>query len=808
MPFRSEKQRRFLWATQPELARRWAHEYPQKKKLPLYAHEDGKESKKSPEKQDLNTAKAAEAIMTNANKLNKTLNAVGLRIYDKLNKKAESAAVKIEIPRSEKPVAAGDEHISAKQTDENNPGAEVSENNESAHVSPLMAKLSVVLSQQIQQAIADDEAAQAGAEAQQVPQNAGLKNYPVGAQNIPPPMGSTPTPAPASQTQDPTGGQGTMPPVGGGSHPSANPINSYGGLSVNGDINGNAAFGAPGGSKTAGKLGLWDRIRAKKERGEKPASPGDKDYPSAKSWKKVTSISEKKSAEDKACSCGCGDTVGTCKCGPDCSCKKPGGSCYKQEKQAGLPIALHGIKTYLSRLAGKSILPFERKLRLADDLAANIHHKTYKETPQITTLMHGLSDGGVGNAGGKSTARFLGGGLNEHVWRLRDEAQKKLWREQAAIKNTRVGTGVAGLGALGAGGLGLSAALSEKQSGTPAWQRSEGKNEEGGLNEKGRKSYEREHGGNLKAPVTEKNPKGKAKKRQNSFCARMCGMKRVNTGAKTKSDPDSRINKSLRKWNCKCSSAMEFGIKMAAPTSSLIPTFQQAAREGLAGMRNRFKILENMRGVSDRLLSGDLYPMPPVDKHINVVNRGSVHAGDVGRVLQRMLKQMRVPADKVQETVGQAPIAWLPTDKRMLANSPQLKQSAAPFGPAEQTGADIGGLIGVPAGGAAGLAASTYLDNPGNIAKLQMTHRLNSAKQTAMAAARKAMGMKSPLTSQLSHLGSKAVLKALQLMPKTNPGRGALLLGLPIASAMGVGIGGIQAGRAIGGAFDAPKPAQ
>jgi hypothetical protein len=106
------------------------------------------------------------------------------------------------------------------------------------------------------------------------------------------------------------------------------------------------------------------------------------------------------------------------------------------------------------------------------------------------------------------------------------------------------------------------------------------------------------------------------------------------------------------------------------------------------------------------------------------------------------------------------------------------------------------------------LAASTYLDNPENIAKLKMTHGLNSAKQTAMAAARKAMGMKSPLTSQLSHLGSKAVLKALQLMPKTNPGRGALLLGLPIAGMFGAGIGGIETGRAIGSAFDAPKPAQ
>ncbi len=87
---------------------------------------------------------------------------------------------------------------------------------------------------------------------------------------------------------------------------------------------------------------------------------------------------------------------------------------------------------------------------------------------------------------------------------------------------------------------------------SPAWQRSEGKNPEGGLNAKGRASYKSQTGGTLKAPVTESNPEGERAKRQNSFCSRMCGMKRVNTGSKAQSDPDSRINKSLRKWNCKC----------------------------------------------------------------------------------------------------------------------------------------------------------------------------------------------------------------------------------------------------------------
>ena len=79
-----------------------------------------------------------------------------------------------------------------------------------------------------------------------------------------------------------------------------------------------------------------------------------------------------------------------------------------------------------------------------------------------------------------------------------------------------------------------------------AWQRKEGKKKSGGLNEKGRKSYERENpGSDLKAPS-----KKKGNKRRASFCARMKGMKKKLTSKKTASDPDSRINKSLRAWNC------------------------------------------------------------------------------------------------------------------------------------------------------------------------------------------------------------------------------------------------------------------
>jgi hypothetical protein len=88
-----------------------------------------------------------------------------------------------------------------------------------------------------------------------------------------------------------------------------------------------------------------------------------------------------------------------------------------------------------------------------------------------------------------------------------------------------------------------------------AWQRKEGKNPEGGLNAKGVASYRRENpGSKLQMAVTTKpsklKPGSKAANRRKSFCARMGGMKKRLTSAETARDPDSRINKALRKWNC------------------------------------------------------------------------------------------------------------------------------------------------------------------------------------------------------------------------------------------------------------------
>jgi hypothetical protein len=85
-------------------------------------------------------------------------------------------------------------------------------------------------------------------------------------------------------------------------------------------------------------------------------------------------------------------------------------------------------------------------------------------------------------------------------------------------------------------------------------EKKEFQNPTGGLSRRGREHYNRTTGSNLKAPVTTKPSKLKkgtrAHSRRKSFCARMGGMKKRLTSAKTARDPDSRINKALRKWNC------------------------------------------------------------------------------------------------------------------------------------------------------------------------------------------------------------------------------------------------------------------
>lgn len=77
------------------------------------------------------------------------------------------------------------------------------------------------------------------------------------------------------------------------------------------------------------------------------------------------------------------------------------------------------------------------------------------------------------------------------------------------------------------------------------------KSSTGGLTQKGRDAYNREHGSNLKAPVTtppSKLKKGsKAANRRKSFCARMSG---VDGPMKKPNGEPTRKALALRKWNC------------------------------------------------------------------------------------------------------------------------------------------------------------------------------------------------------------------------------------------------------------------
>ena len=74
---------------------------------------------------------------------------------------------------------------------------------------------------------------------------------------------------------------------------------------------------------------------------------------------------------------------------------------------------------------------------------------------------------------------------------------------------------------------------------TPAWQRKEGKNPEGGLNAKGRASYNAANPSKpgLKPPQPEGGP------RKDSFCARIAPIAE-------KSKEGSRAKASMQKWKC------------------------------------------------------------------------------------------------------------------------------------------------------------------------------------------------------------------------------------------------------------------
>ena len=152
----------------------------------------------------------------------------------------------------------------------------------------------------------------------------------------------------------------------------------------------------------------------------------------------------------------------------------------------------------------------------------------------------GANGTSTGNGNGNGNGSNGGGGMSSEAFEI-DKTAHKSAQKKAKMRNLAKGN---------TNPNEMAAAV--KKAGGPklygegaAWTKKAGKNKEGGLNEKGRKSYERENpGSDLKAPQ----PEGGSRKK--SFCARMGGMKKKLTSSKTANDPDSRINKALRKWKC------------------------------------------------------------------------------------------------------------------------------------------------------------------------------------------------------------------------------------------------------------------
>lgn len=100
------------------------------------------------------------------------------------------------------------------------------------------------------------------------------------------------------------------------------------------------------------------------------------------------------------------------------------------------------------------------------------------------------------------------------------------------------------------------------------WQKVNKKDKTSGMSRKAVKAYRRENpGSKLKTAVTTKPSKlkkgSKAANRRKSFCARMSGMKKSRASAKTKRDPDSPINKALRRWNCESIEQMQELVMLA-----------------------------------------------------------------------------------------------------------------------------------------------------------------------------------------------------------------------------------------------------
>jgi len=258
MPFRSEKQRRYLWATHPDIAKEWADKYPKSNKgLPMYASDAKKEKAAGIDISSLISPYLAPYVNTRT-LLNNSI------LHEEPAETAKNAAdklIKVDIPHSDKPTYAGEEREEGETKTENNDEPQnggIERRDPENAINSLLQKISVVLSQPMAQMLENRKAQQEGRNPAYQPKNPGISRYSAPTPSIPMPMGMQ-QPAPQAQPQaQPAKPQPQQQQGAGMNSPSANPINSFGPISSSGNINGNAAFGvknSPDSLKTA--LDKW-----------------------------------------------------------------------------------------------------------------------------------------------------------------------------------------------------------------------------------------------------------------------------------------------------------------------------------------------------------------------------------------------------------------------------------------------------------------------------------------------------------------------------------------------------------------------
>ena len=213
----------------------------------------------------------------------------------------------------------------------------------------------------------------------------------------------------------------------------------------------------------------------------------------------------------------------------------------------------------------------------------------------------------------------------------------------------------------------------------------------GGLTAKGVKRYRAANpGSKLKTAVTTKPSKlkkgSKAASRRKSFCARMGGMKKRRTSAKTANDPNSRINKALRKWNCSTDANPNTLDRMTEMVLERFSALNRGLRKRrvknvVKGRMKKFDSdMDNMSDADRRkryeveYKSDDSYRRGEPDSMRSEDIHGQLGRTDpIARNVQKLAKTIQKRGDKGQEDVALAKRASKEKKNIMQANKNFLK---------------------------------------------------------------------------------------------------------------------------------------